>query len=68
MRVPRWCNCECGSTSRPCAGRVETLQDGTVTPELERIQAELGSRQSFREAARVLDTFVPAARPIIIDP
>lgn len=29
-------------------------------PELERIQAELGSRQSFREAARVLDTFVPA--------
>ncbi|MCC0013962.1 MAG: ISKra4 family transposase, partial [Rhodobiaceae bacterium] len=30
---------------------------------LERIQAELGSRLSFREAVRVLNLFVPAARP-----
>jgi hypothetical protein len=30
---------------------------------LERVQAELGSRLSFREAARVLDLFVPTARP-----
>jgi hypothetical protein len=42
---------------------VETLLDGRATPELERIQAELGSRLSFREAARVLDIFVPVARP-----
>lgn len=33
-----------------------------ATPELERIQAELGSRLSFREAARVLDIFLPTAR------
>jgi hypothetical protein len=62
VRVPRWRSCECGSTSRSGAGHVETLLDGRATPELERIQAELGSRLSFREAARVLDIFVPAAR------
>ena len=44
-------------------GSVETLLNGRATPELERIQAELGSRLSFREAARVLDKFVPATRP-----
>src|SRR5208337_2076042 len=34
-----------------------------ATPELERVQAELGARLSFREASRVLDLFVPADRP-----
>ncbi|WFU05740.1 ISKra4 family transposase (plasmid) [Rhizobium sp. CB3171] len=63
VRVPRWRSCECGATSRSGAGHVETLLDGRATPELERIQPELGSRLSFREAARVLDIFVPAARP-----
>jgi hypothetical protein len=41
---------------------METLLKGRATPELERVQAELGSRLSFREAARVLDLFVPVAR------
>ncbi|MFS8054259.1 ISKra4 family transposase [Rhizobium sp. BR 317] len=63
VRVPRWRSCACGSTARLGTGSVETLLNGRATPELERIQAELGSRLSFREAARMLDIFVPAARP-----
>lgn len=42
---------------------MEALLKGRTTPELERVQAELSSRLSFREAARVLDFFVPAPRP-----
>jgi hypothetical protein len=34
-----------------------------ATPELLHVQAELGARLSFREAARILDTFLPAYRP-----
>lgn len=52
VRVPRWRSCKCGSTSKSSTGYVETLLDGRATPELERIQAELGSRLAFREAAR----------------
>lgn len=63
VRVPRWCSCACGSTARLGTGSVETLLNGRATSELERIQAELGSRLSFREAARALDIFVPATRP-----
>ncbi|KJS10189.1 MAG: hypothetical protein VR78_14595 [Hoeflea sp. BRH_c9] len=44
-------------------GNIETLLKGRATPELELVQAELGSRLSFREAACVLDLFVPTARP-----
>ena len=32
------------------------------TPELQRLQAELGARHSFREAARILETFLPCAK------
>ena len=63
LRVPRLRSCACGRTARSHTGSIETLIKGRATPELERIQAELGSRLSFREAARVLDLFVPAARP-----
>jgi hypothetical protein len=37
------------------------------TPELRRLQAELGARHSFREAARILATFLPCSpcRPTI---
>jgi len=31
------------------------------TPELERVQAELGARTSFRDAARILDTLLPSS-------
>lgn len=63
LRVPRLRSCACGRTARSDTGSIETLIKGRATPELERIQAELGSRLSFREAARVLDLFVPAAQP-----
>lgn len=63
LRVPRFCSCACGKAAKADTGNIETLLKGRATPELERVQAELGSRLSFREAARVLDLFVPAARP-----
>nr|WP_210328950.1 ISKra4 family transposase [Mesorhizobium amorphae] len=63
MRVPRFRGCACDGSANPGEGRTEALLNGRATPELQRIQAELGSRLSFREAARVLDLFVPAMRP-----
>ncbi len=59
VRVPRLRSCACGKTARSGTGSTETLLNGRATPELERIQAELGSRLSFREAARV-----PIARSV----
>src|SRR3954471_12576679 len=38
-----------------------TLLTARCTPELERVQAELGARTSFREAARILETLLPAS-------
>ncbi|OCP19364.1 hypothetical protein BC361_31030 [Ensifer sp. LC54] len=63
VRVPRFGRCACGATASSRKGRTDALLMGRATPQLERIQAELGSRLSFREAARILDLFVPAARP-----
>jgi len=60
LRVPRFRSCACGESARSGTGNIQNLLNGRATPELERIQAELGSRLSFREAARVLDLFVPA--------
>jgi len=37
------------------------LLSARCTPELERVQAELGARTSFRDAARILDTLLPAS-------
>jgi hypothetical protein len=39
---------------------VELFPD-RATPELQRLQADLGSRHSFREAARLMETFLPCA-------
>lgn len=63
LRVPRFRSCACGRTAGSSIGSIKTLLKGRATPELERVQAELGSRLSFREAVRVLDLFIPAARP-----
>lgn len=59
MRVPRFDGCACPASAG--AGRIEALLKGRATPELERVQAELGSRLSFRDAATVLNLFAPAA-------
>jgi hypothetical protein len=37
------------------------LLTGRCTPELERVQAELGARTSFRDAVRILDLLLPGA-------
>jgi hypothetical protein len=39
---------------------VNALLTARRTPELERVQAELGARTSFREAARILEILLPA--------
>jgi len=50
---------------RPCLARtvspVCALLTARCTPELERVQAELGARTSFRDAARILETLLPAS-------
>lgn len=63
LRIPRFRSCACGRAASSGTGNIEALLKGRATPELERVQAELGSRLSFRETARVLDLFVPAPRP-----
>ena len=65
VEAPRFKLCRCcpsapmmeASTVSPvCA-----LLTARCTPELERVQAELGARTSFRDAARLLDTLLPAS-------
>ena len=65
VEAPRFKVCRC----RPSAPMAEAatvspvcaLLTARCTPELERVQAELGARTSFREAARLLDTLLPAS-------
>jgi len=65
VEAPRFKVCRCrqpapmaeaATVSPVCA-----LLTARCTPELERVQAELGARTSFREAARILDTLLPAS-------
>ncbi len=58
VEAPRFKVCRCRRTT-PLAevtvSPVCALLTARCTPELERVQAELGTRTSFREAARVLE-------------
>jgi hypothetical protein len=58
----RVCRCR---PSAPMAAMVFSpvcaLLTARCTPELERVQAELGARTSFREAARILEALLPAS-------
>lgn len=62
LRILRRRKCACrlgeGDVLSPFA---QVLRD-RATPELKTLQAELGARHSFREAARILETFLPCAR------
>ena len=66
VRQPRLRPCPCrrpeadSSGSGGRHGRVPKLLKGRATPELVHIQAELGARLPFREAARVIDMFLPS--------
>ncbi len=65
VAAPRFkvCHC-CPSATQELARTVSpvcALVTARCTPELERVQAELGARTSFRDAARILGTLLPAS-------
>lgn len=67
-QVPRLKQCKCGvAAGYKCRGEqspVAKIFPDRATPELCRLQTELGSRHSFREAARIMETFLPYAKQI----
>ena len=64
VEAPGFQMCRCREPV-PMAGvtvsPVGALLTARCTPELERVQAELGARTSFRDAARILDRLLPAS-------
>ena len=65
IEAPRFKVCRC---CRPASlAEAETLSPicalltARCTPELERVQAELGARTSFREGARILESLLPVS-------
>jgi len=64
VEAPRFKVCRCRLTM-PVAGMtvspVCALLTARCTPELERVQAELGARISFRDGARILESLLPAS-------
>jgi hypothetical protein len=68
VKVPRIRRCACNEKSDvvlggPLSPLAHFFPDRS-TPELRRLQAELGARHSFREAARILETFLPCAKQV----
>ena len=67
-QLPRLRQCKCGvAAGSKCRGEqspVAKIFPDRATPELCRLQTELGSRHSFREAARIMETFLPCAKQI----
>jgi len=65
VEAPRFKVCHCRSSATQELARtvspVCALLTARCTPELERVQAELGAHTSFRDAARILDTLLPAS-------
>lgn len=66
VKLPRYRKCACASeTTEPIRGSSSPLAQlipDRATPELQILQAELGARHSFREAARIIETFLPCAK------
>jgi hypothetical protein len=65
VAAPRFkvCHCRRSTPTNKVAlfSPVCELLTGRCTPELERVQAELGARTSFRDAVRILDMLLPTA-------
>src|SRR5208283_4006434 len=64
--APRLKPCGCQGTdgqAEVISSPTAQLLSGRSTPELQRVQAELGARHSFREAARLLSNLLPCSRP-----
>jgi hypothetical protein len=69
LRQPRWRRCACerfeGEPNTDRARRLSRTSElirGRATPELVRVQAELGARLSFREAAQVMSVLLPTGK------
>jgi len=66
VKAPRIRRCACNAKSDVTLGGplspLAHFFPGRSTPELQRLQAELGARHSFREAARIMETFLPCAK------
>jgi len=65
LEAPRFKLCRCRLTT-PMAGTVLfspvcALLSARCTPELERVQAELGARTPFRDGARILEALLPVS-------
>jgi hypothetical protein len=68
VRVPRIRRCARNGKSEvtlggPLSPLAHFFPDRS-TPELQRLQAELGARHSFREAARIMEIFLPCAKQV----
>src|SRR5829696_10500192 len=64
IEAPRFRVCRCrlpAPRAEVAFSPVSELLTARYTPELERVQAELGAHTSFREAARILCTLLPAS-------
>lgn len=67
MKAARLCRCSCDAKSMAFPGGpispLACFFPDRATPELQRLHAELGSRHSFREAARLMQCFLPCHPP-----
>jgi hypothetical protein len=68
VKAPRIRRCACNAKSDvvlggPLSPLAHFFPDRS-TPELRRLQAEFGACHSFREAARILETFLPCAKQV----
>jgi len=64
IEAPRFKVCRCrlvAPLAEATVSSVCALLSARCTPELERVQAELGAHTSFRDAARILDTLLPSS-------
>ncbi|MEO0963260.1 MAG: ISKra4 family transposase [Pseudomonadota bacterium] len=66
VKAPRIRRCACNAKSDVTFGGplspLSRFFPDRSTPELRRLQAELGARHSFREAARITEMFLPCAK------
>jgi len=66
VEAPRIRRCACNAKSDVALGGplspLARFFPDRSTPELQRLQAELGARHSFREAARIMEIFLPCAK------
>lgn len=68
VKAPRIRRCACNARSEVTLGGplspLTRFFPGRSTPELQRLQAELGARHSFRQAAHIMEIFLPCAKQV----